>query len=87
MKTLHGASKPKRQRDSVSPNASSVGQSQVDTTGVERASRLHGDSYADVNAREDEFAATTSTHAGRSDRRLEEPSEAAVDAPERLEGG
>ena len=48
--------------------------------------RLHGNSYSDVGAREDNLSVTTSTHVPRSDRRLEEPSEPALGARERLEG-
>ena len=53
---------------------------------TERTSeRLHRDSYADVGAREEELGVTASTHTERSDRRLEEPSEAATAAFERAD--
>jgi hypothetical protein len=51
-----------------------------------RSGLQHGDSYSDVGAREDELAGSSSTHGQLSDRRLEEPSESALDAPDRLEG-
>jgi len=51
------------------------------------APRLHGDTYADVAAREDDPAVSSSTHTAPSDRRGEEPSEdAAGGRLERLEG-
>lgn len=40
--------------------------------------RSHGDAYDDVQARDDGLAATTSTHGVPTDRRAEEPSEAAT---------
>jgi hypothetical protein len=46
----------------------------------------HGNSYDDVVARNDELAGTPSSHAGAADRRAEEPADAALGAPERLEG-
>jgi hypothetical protein len=51
-----------------------------------RTERLHGDSYADVLERDDSLVGTTSSHVALPDRRPEEPSEPALDAPGRLEG-
>jgi hypothetical protein len=52
------------------------------TTEVEPTRRrTHGDSYADVaSSRDEELAATTSSHVERPDRRPEEPSEAGIPA-------
>lgn len=59
----------------------------VATSETEAASgRKHGDSYADVTSRAEDFSVTTSSHGGPLDRRPEEPSESPLDAPERLEG-
>lgn len=43
-----------------------------------RSPRAHGDAYDDVQGREETLAATSSTHQGPTDRRAEEPSDAAV---------
>jgi hypothetical protein len=76
-------SKPKRRLVAVA----SLGEPTFRTGETEAATgRKHGDSYGDVLAREEDFSVTTSSHAGRADRRPEEPSESPLDAPERLEG-
>lgn len=43
-----------------------------------RTPREHGDAYDDVQERDDGLVATSSTHRTPSDRRPEEPSDAAV---------
>lgn len=47
---------------------------------------MHGDSYGDVGSREDEGVGSSFASL-QPDRRPEEPSEPALGAPERLEGG
>ena len=48
--------------------------------------RMHGDSYSDVVSHEDEVVGSSFASL-EPDRRQEEPSEPALGAPERLEGG
>jgi hypothetical protein len=50
-----------------------------------RSGRIHGDSYSDVSSRDDELAGSSSTHAPERDRGPEEPADAPLDAPDRLE--
>jgi hypothetical protein len=47
--------------------------------------REHGDSYADVIARDDTLEGTSATHQASPSRQPEEPSDSAFGAPVRLE--
>jgi hypothetical protein len=85
MKTPRGSSKPKRHRKRLGTPSPGEGVSPTTGDSEPTSRRLHGDSYADVISREDELGATTSTHVERPDRRIEEPSEPPLGAPERLE--
>ncbi len=75
--------KPKRPLESVAIPSAAEARSEPSEAS---SPRKHGDSYAEVTSREEDFSVTTSAHGERPDRRLEEPSESPLDAPERLEG-
>lgn len=78
MKTPRRTSKPKHARKHGGRSVFAVLQP---SAGAEApaSGRMHGDSYSDVSAREESLVGTSSTHARRTDRRPEEPSDAAID--------
>jgi len=79
--------KPKRRLERVAvPSLGQPSSRTSETAAASASGRRHGDSYADVTSREENFSVTTSSHGGPPDRRPEEPSESPLDAPERLEG-
>lgn len=85
MKTRHPQANRRRQRNQ-SPAPASTEAPPQSPEREPPGGRVHGDSYSDLDSRDDALAATTSTHGPRADRRPEEPSESLLGSRERLEG-